>query len=141
MKYTVKQSSIACIIHVNGFGIIHFSQDKLPGKWEPGDKIWHALPKVVQDAIVARFTEVNAKVDELKSTPFNKDYKAFDAWLKTLPELTFEVPDNEVPAVARELSSTQLNPWYNPNPRPIVLPDPVEVLKLLKATGQLAVPA
>lgn len=138
MKYIIKQSTIACIVHVNGISVIYFSDDKLPGKWSPGDNIWTALPTVVQDAVIARFKEVYAKAEEEKRAPLGRNAKAFDNWLRELPELVFEVDDADVPDAARMLSSVQLNPWYNPHPAKIVLPDPTEILT---ANGHIAVPA
>lgn len=128
MKYRIKQSKIACIVDVNGFGIIYFSEDKEPGKWEPGDKIWQALPKVVKDAVLARFKEVYEMVDQYK-----KEFRLreFDTWLAALPELELDVPVDDVPVCARALNTGRLNPWFDPEPVKITLPSPIGILRSL----------
>lgn len=126
MNYNVIQSSLPALLTVNGFSIVYFSPDKLPGFRSPGDEIWEALPPVVQDAIVARFQDIYSRYDSKNICPIGMTGKEFDAWIRDLPELEFTVPDEEVPAQAKMLSTTRLNPYYDPTPRPIVLPDPVE---------------
>lgn len=124
IKYVVKHSSIACVVQVNDISIVHFHSGKPPGNREPDDKIWNVLPAVVQNAIVQRFKAVFEKV---KEECMIEDVKAFDDWLKALPTLEFEVPEQDVPPLARDLSSPRLNPWYQEHPTQIVLPLPIQI--------------